>query len=600
MTPIQLPILTGSTEAPALGTKFGSNDSEAANDLMGPGLFATLKESFAAALAEVSDQPGELHKGSQALHLEQGPWGEDLPDLPEALTALVAFIKAGKESDAVDGKQIVFADGKENAKVSEEPQEMLELDLPFAALDGVKSDTRQPLLDAAVLNNSDKTLVRWIASMGVTDKQIQTRALERWLKMQQAPQESRPTPGPRLFKFAMSKGHDQGLNLLPSTSPMPESPLPIMKGSAGEGETKTSVPAPISGTALTSSVEGDVQPAFVTTEKLDSSAVTSPLPEPGPLPETPKPGGAGLHLENAKPQDAEMPSPHPTDPKGTTSSATNTATPADQNIAQLHDQTLGTDNDEHLMPRLKMKAANPTSPSSTATLTNSPTEDKPATVLPPQFQPQAENEKPMVYHHNLSSQSDSGSSEHTGEKAVTGNANQNLDSATLSKADPSGRMHGTGMQGKEVQTFMRQHAPQVMTQIVDKAVVNVKNGHKEMKIALKPEFLGQMRMRIITENQQVTIRILTESPVVKEAIETHLHQLKADLGTHGLNIDRVDVFVSSDSHHQPNNRDTQQPNSGDQLSKEERQAKERREHRSPHDSQQDRSGESPGGIDYFV
>lgn len=600
MTPIQLPILTGTTESPAMGSKFGSSDSGAAKDLMATGLFATLKESFAVALAEVSDQPGQLQKISQALHIEQGAWGEEPPDLPEALTALVAFIKSGKESNAVDGKQILFADEDGNTTVSDEAQEMIELALHSPALDGVESDEAQPLLDTAVLNKSDKTLVRWIESMGVTDKQIQTRSLERWLKVQQMPQESKPTPSAHLFKFVMSETHAQGLNLHSSASQLQESPLPIMKQPAVEGKNPLITPAPVPGAEAPSSLQGGAPPALVTSEKLETSAVTSPLPETGFLPEKPKAVGVALALEKVKPQDAEVPSVAPTDPKGTTGGGTDTGTPADRNLPHLYHQILGTDNDENLMPRSKIQGADPPLPSSTATLTDSATEARSATALAPQLATQAENEKPVVYPHNQSSQSDSVSKEHTGERAVTSDANQNMDSATLSKIDPSGRMQGTGMQGKEVQTFLRQHAPEVMTQIVDKAVVNVKNGYNEMKIALKPEFLGQMRMSIITENQQVMIRILTESPMVKEAIETHLHQLKADLGNHGLNIDRIEVFVSSDPHHQPNNRDTQQSHSGDHLNKERRQAKEGHERRSPHDSQQERSGDSQGAIDYFV
>ncbi|MBW1783769.1 MAG: flagellar hook-length control protein FliK, partial [Deltaproteobacteria bacterium] len=44
---------------------------------------------------------------------------------------------------------------------------------------------------------------------------------------------------------------------------------------------------------------------------------------------------------------------------------------------------------------------------------------------------------------------------------------------------------------------------------------------------------------------QVTIRILTELPVAKEIIETNVHQLKADLQAHGLEIDKFEVSLSS-------------------------------------------------------
>ncbi|MDY6791180.1 MAG: flagellar hook-length control protein FliK [Thermodesulfobacteriota bacterium] len=86
-----------------------------------------------------------------------------------------------------------------------------------------------------------------------------------------------------------------------------------------------------------------------------------------------------------------------------------------------------------------------------------------------------------------------------------------------------------------------------LKQIVQKAALNLKNGKSQVRIDLKPEFLGSVRMKIATENQMVTVRILTELPVVKEMIESNLGQLKSDLQSHGMEIDRLDVSVASDS-----------------------------------------------------
>ncbi len=54
-------------------------------------------------------------------------------------------------------------------------------------------------------------------------------------------------------------------------------------------------------------------------------------------------------------------------------------------------------------------------------------------------------------------------------------------------------------------------------------------------------------MKITTENHLVTVRILTELPVVKEMIENNISQLKTDLQSHGLEIDKLDVSVANDS-----------------------------------------------------
>ncbi|MBW2252311.1 MAG: flagellar hook-length control protein FliK, partial [Deltaproteobacteria bacterium] len=86
-----------------------------------------------------------------------------------------------------------------------------------------------------------------------------------------------------------------------------------------------------------------------------------------------------------------------------------------------------------------------------------------------------------------------------------------------------------------------------LNQIVEKAALNLRNGKSQVLIDLKPEFLGSVRMKIITESHLVTVRILTELPVVKEMIENNISQLKTDLQSYGLEIDKIDVSVANDS-----------------------------------------------------
>jgi flagellar hook-length control protein FliK len=91
-------------------------------------------------------------------------------------------------------------------------------------------------------------------------------------------------------------------------------------------------------------------------------------------------------------------------------------------------------------------------------------------------------------------------------------------------------------------------AADTMSQIVQKAVLLVNNDQQEVHIELKPEFLGHIRMQIVTENQQVTIRIAAELPFVKEMLESNLNQLKAELQAQGLQIDALEVSVANDSY----------------------------------------------------
>jgi len=86
----------------------------------------------------------------------------------------------------------------------------------------------------------------------------------------------------------------------------------------------------------------------------------------------------------------------------------------------------------------------------------------------------------------------------------------------------------------------------VFDQIVQRAAVHVKNDQGEIRIDLKPEYLGHVRLQIVTDNQQVTVRILTELPMVRDMIENNIHQLKSDLQQQGLQVERVEVAVADD------------------------------------------------------
>ena len=91
----------------------------------------------------------------------------------------------------------------------------------------------------------------------------------------------------------------------------------------------------------------------------------------------------------------------------------------------------------------------------------------------------------------------------------------------------------------------------VFEQIVQRAAVHVKNDQGEIRIDLKPEFLGHVRLQIVTENQQVTVRIHTELSMVRDMIESNIQQLKSDLQQQGLRVERVEVAVTDDPRQHP-------------------------------------------------
>jgi flagellar hook-length control protein FliK len=131
-------------------------------------------------------------------------------------------------------------------------------------------------------------------------------------------------------------------------------------------------------------------------------------------------------------------------------------------------------------------------------------------------------------------------------------------------ADPRlTRLHDTGPErtadavatGKEKEPAAGSARTGVFDQIVQRTVVQLRNDQSEIKIDLKPDFLGNVRMQIVTENQQVSVRITTEFPAVRDMIEAGLQQLKSELQNQGLHVDRLEVAVSDDQYRQSRRQD---------------------------------------------
>jgi len=89
---------------------------------------------------------------------------------------------------------------------------------------------------------------------------------------------------------------------------------------------------------------------------------------------------------------------------------------------------------------------------------------------------------------------------------------------------------------------------QTFNQIVQRAALSHHNGQYEVQLHLKPDFLGHIQMQIVSDGQQVAIKMVAEFPFVRDMLENNLHQLKANLQAQGLDIDELEVSVAHDSH----------------------------------------------------
>jgi len=105
------------------------------------------------------------------------------------------------------------------------------------------------------------------------------------------------------------------------------------------------------------------------------------------------------------------------------------------------------------------------------------------------------------------------------------------------------------LSSNESQPEDRAFQTEVVQQIVEKTAADFKSGRSEIRIDLKPENLGHLRLHVLTDQQQVSVKILAENPHVKEMIENQVSLIKIELQNQGININnvKVDLLMSGGS-----------------------------------------------------
>lgn len=102
---------------------------------------------------------------------------------------------------------------------------------------------------------------------------------------------------------------------------------------------------------------------------------------------------------------------------------------------------------------------------------------------------------------------------------------------------------------------------EVINQVVEQAKVIVGQDKSEMIIHLKPDHLGKLELKVVTEQGIVAAKFIAESHQVKEIIETNMQLLKDSLEKQGLSIDNVSVQVGQEKQSNYNQQNVHQSNS---------------------------------------
>lgn len=83
-------------------------------------------------------------------------------------------------------------------------------------------------------------------------------------------------------------------------------------------------------------------------------------------------------------------------------------------------------------------------------------------------------------------------------------------------------------------------------ELIRQAQIALKNGGGEVKMDLKPEGMGQVRLKVSLEDGQVNIQMLTESDAAKRLLEKGLNELRAELTSQNLKVDTMKVDISQE------------------------------------------------------
>lgn len=139
---------------------------------------------------------------------------------------------------------------------------------------------------------------------------------------------------------------------------------------------------------------------------------------------------------------------------------------------------------------------------------------------------------------------------------VTLEANSSQDIFNVSDILNNNRIFNSSL--PKTQVLKNINTSDVVAQIMEKIKVSIKPEVSEVKILLRPEQLGEVSLKIATQNGIVTAQFIAESQKVKEIIEANFNQLRDMLAEQGVNVGELEVNVSS------NNKEQNQYNSFEQ------------------------------------
>jgi flagellar hook-length control protein FliK len=86
----------------------------------------------------------------------------------------------------------------------------------------------------------------------------------------------------------------------------------------------------------------------------------------------------------------------------------------------------------------------------------------------------------------------------------------------------------------------------IINQVISKAKVIIDGEKSEMVMNLKPDNLGRLSLKVITENGLVIAEIIAENQQVKQTLEANMQQLRQSFEERGMSVQNFSVSVRQD------------------------------------------------------
>ncbi len=118
-----------------------------------------------------------------------------------------------------------------------------------------------------------------------------------------------------------------------------------------------------------------------------------------------------------------------------------------------------------------------------------------------------------------------------------------------SSFDLSGRIERPGSSNfQQAEGESRAETSAAIIQKISSAIRQIRKNPGEIRLQLRPASLGHLQIKIsAVEDHSVSVRILAENPVSRELIERNLGELRSDLRSNGIEMEKCEVLLSDDA-----------------------------------------------------